>query len=136
MVVRVFERELFLFPFVVTKRSFCNERLCSIIKIIIIIMGGGEEKVNNPFLSESFAPLDALKDEELLARSKTLFDDDSYPLFDHIGKCRFMLPKNHPDFFDDETKLALPKQSEESKQKQVRGEYCFAFVRFLHHSTY
>tara|TARA_B100000073_G_scaffold347655_1_gene362743 strand:- start:284 stop:1156 length:873 start_codon:yes stop_codon:yes gene_type:complete len=97
-------------------------------------MGGGEEeeeeeeeekaKDNNPFLSESFAPLDALKDETLLAPSKTLFDDESYPLFDHIGKCRFMLPKNHPDFFDEETKLALPKQSEESKQKQVRRRTC------------
>jgi hypothetical protein len=94
-----------------------------------------EGKLN--FLSENFSAMDALLDDALLAPSRTLFNDSSYPLFDNIGKCRFVLPKDHPDFLDLEKKMSLPRQSEESKRKQVRAsglaftiEYFFSLSFF------
>ncbi|CAL6381930.1 unnamed protein product [Bathycoccus prasinos] len=73
-----------------------------------------KDEKKNLFLSENFSALHALNSDDAPIHT----DDDEYPIFDHIGKCRFMLPRTHPDFLDSEMKNQLPRQSEESKRKQ------------------
>ena len=74
-----------------------------------------KDERKNFFLSENFSALDALNSDDTHDDAD---DDYEYPIFDHIGKCRFMLPRTHPDFLDSELKNQLPRQSEESKRKQ------------------
>ena len=73
-----------------------------------------KDERKNFFISENFSALHALNSDDMHDDD----DDYEYPIFDHIGKCRFMLPRTHPDFLDSEMKNQLPRQSEESKRKQ------------------
>ena len=77
-----------------------------------------KDERKNFFISENFSALHALNSDDMHDDD----DDYEYPIFDHIGKCRFMLPRTHPDFGSrDEKSTPEAKRGKQTKTGSVES---------------